>query len=61
MAKSNNEKEQEKALAKATEYDNLAIDVAAGEDPLSQKAMNPDAISGNIYGRGKAQKGKKSK
>jgi hypothetical protein len=56
--KTPNENEIEKVMAKVDEYDAQTIDVAAGDDPLSQKALNPDTISGNIYGRGPG-KGKK--
>jgi hypothetical protein len=57
--KTPNENEIEKVMAKVDEYDAQTIDVAAGDDPLSQKALNPDTISGNVWARGKGKKGKK--
>jgi hypothetical protein len=57
--KSHNESEIDRVMKKKDEFDSQAIDVAAGDDPLSQKAMNPDTISGNVWARGKGKKGKK--
>jgi hypothetical protein len=57
MAITPNEVEQEKALAKATEYDDLAV---KSPDDIG-KLMNPAEVSGNIYGRGPGKGKKKAK
>ena len=59
MAKSHSEIENEKVMEKVDEINKKTIvDVAAGEDPVGDKAMNPAAISGNVWARGKGKKEK---
>lgn len=50
MAETHSETENEKVLDKLDEINReTVVDVAAGESPVGQKAIDPKAVSGNVW------------